>query len=220
MDSDFTRNDLDRYLLPSAREAFRTAIDEAYRDTGSRFDPVAGCDAQWFGWTVWKFGEHQLKETLRDDRLGLRDASAGGQFRIGFGPFVMASYACGHAMPEDPWKEFPNNDRGAGFLSDINTGQWSLSIDGFDEHPGVAIVLAHYGNHENGLEGLYIKMPCAQAAGRISEWGYIEELWRIDRSTGYAPGRPKGPVLPGPVKIGTPALPFRKPIKKSDTDTA
>lgn len=221
MASDTTGNDLGSYLLPPAREAFQISLDRAYRDAGSRFDATVGCDAQWFGWNVWKFAEHQLKKILPDQTLGLRDASEGGQFRIGFGPFVMATYACGHSMPDDPWKEFPNNDKGAGFLSDINTGQWSLRIDGFAEQPGVAIVLAHYGNQENGLEALYIKRPCAQTAGRISEWSYVEELWRIGgHSGGSTAPRPTEPLLPGPVKIGTPTLPFRRPIKKSDTDTA
>jgi hypothetical protein len=219
MDNDPMRDDLRAYLPASAREEFRRAIDRAYQDTGSRFEPNVGSDAQWFGYSVWKFGEYRLKQALASDKLPIRDASSGGQFRIGFGPFVMAAYPCGHTVPEDPWKEFPNNDKGAGFLSDINTGQFSLKIDGFEERPAVATVLAHYGNHETGLEALYLKVPCAQTAGRISRWSYVEELWRIGGSAVSTPP-PRRPILPGPARIEKPQLPFRKPIKKTDTGSA
>lgn len=219
MANNSTQDDLRAYLPASTREEFRLALDTAYLDTGSRFEPNVGSDAQWFGYSVWKFGEYRLKQILENDKLPIRDASSGGQFRIGFGPFVMAAYPCGHSVPDDPWKEFPNNDKGAGFLSDINTGQFSLKIDGFSERPGVAIVLAHYGNHDTGLEALYLKIPCAQTAGRISRWSYVEELWRIGGTAGGT-SRPTSPVLPGPAKIETPQLPFRKPIKKTDTESA
>lgn len=222
MDRDATADDLREYLPPSAREALRVELDLAYRDAGSRFDASVGSDAQWFGFTVWKFAENRLRRIIEKGKHALRDATAGGQFRIGFGHFVMVTYSCGHSAPDDPSKEFPNNDSGAGFLTEINTGQYPLKIDGFGERPGVAIVLAHYGNHENGLEALYLKRPSAQIAGKITEWGYIEEIWRIGGSaTGGTPTpTPSGPVLPGPAKIDKPALPFRKPIKKSDTESA
>ena len=222
MDSDSTADDLKTYLALDARDALRDALDLAYRDAGARFDVSVGSDAQWFGFTVWKFAENRLKKIIEQGKHPLRDATAGGQFRVGFGHFVMATYSCGHSAPDDPSNEFPNNDSGAGFLTEINTGQYPLKIDGFGERPGVAVVLAHYGNPENGLEAVYLKRPSAQIAGKITEWGHIEEIWRIGGSaTGGTPTPPPtAPVLPGPAKIDKPALPFRKPIKKSDTESA
>jgi hypothetical protein len=216
---DSPAEDLKTFLSDSAREALHKIFDSAYHEMATRWDEEVGCDIAWLRYTVWKFSELPLKQLVKKELHGLHDASEGGQFRIGFGPFVMTPYACGLAAPDDPWKHFPRNDTGAGSLSDINTGQLSLGlVDDFGVKPKIAVVFGHYGDQDTGLNALYLKVPCDQNAGRICQWSYIEQVWRIGSGgTGTtAPTPPSGPTLPAPVKIEKPVLPF-KPIKKKDT---
>ena len=62
-----------------------------------------------------------------------------------------------------------------------------------------------------------LKLPSAQTYGRISAWGYVEELWRangaVDAGGATPPPAPRPPVLPAPVTTDAPrVLPFKRPI--------
>jgi hypothetical protein len=217
MDSATLREELQSALSPAARQAIRDAMDQAHRDAGRHFDPGAGSDPQLHGFTVYKFGRHRLTCVVSSDgTLGLRIATAKGQFRLGFGRFIMTPYTCGLSAPVDPWTEFPNNDDGAGLLTDVNTGQHRLDLTGEGEEPTMAIVLAHYGNWDTGLEALYLKVPSAQSNGRITAWSYVEELWRIDGTV----ARPTSPDLPRPVSPERPKLTLKKSNVKPGTERA
>jgi hypothetical protein len=216
MDKLDVQAELNRFLAPDTRCAIVAAMDTAYRNAGSRYDPTVGSDPQLQGFTIYKFGMKELSRVVADPAYGIRNASSGGQFRLGFGPFLMTPYGCGHSAPDDPWKHFPNNDQGAGMLSDINTGQLSLG-DGFGDEALMAVVLAHYGNPDAGLEALYLKVPMDKENGRISAWSYVEPLWRIG---GEATRPSSSPDLPRPVVVAPPVLTLKKPITKPDADTA
>ena len=179
------------------------ALDQAYRDVGAMFDPEKGCNMLWFGITVWLFAVHRVREALAaDPSLGLTVVSGeSGQFRIACGPFLLSTYGCGYHAPTDPWTAFPRNDKGAGLLSDINTGQFTLPLPGLPEEP-TALVLAHYGHFDRGLEAVYIKLPSAQTHGRISAWGYVEELWRADGALDIESATPPTPRPPSPAGPG------------------
>src|SRR5579862_6715583 len=170
MRPDELRQELGAHLSPAARSKMVEAMVLAYQDTATRFDAAIGGDAQWFGFSVWKFGVYRLTQTTADESLGIRVDSSSGQIRLAFGPFIMSPYSCGLLAPDDPWKQFPTNDKGAGFLSDINTGQFSFQLAGANQSPPIALVLGHYGNHDTGLEALYLKVPCEQRGGQICEW--------------------------------------------------
>lgn len=212
--------------LPSAtRQALHAAIDVAYRDAGKHFDPEAGSDMQHFGFSVFKFVAYQIRKAVEaDPALGLSViGSSTGAFRLRVGPFVLVPYACGYRNPDDPWTEFPGNDRGAGLLAEINGGQLDLFGESDDVAP-TAMVLGHYGNPESGVEAIFLKKPTAQTHGRISEWGYVEPMYQMgfDSATEAPRETPRSPVLPGPAKVTRPrVLPFKKnPAADSETEGA
>ncbi|WP_310568611.1 hypothetical protein [Gemmatimonas sp.] len=212
------------------------ALDVAYRDAGRLFDLEAGADLQWFGFTVFKFVAHQIRRVLdQDSTLGLTVVGGTtGAFRLQAGSFIVAPYACGRRIPDNPWTAFPSNNNGAGMLADINCGQIEL-FSGEVEGDQVAIVLGHYGSPETGLEAVFLKKPVAQTGGQISRWGYIEPIFKLGGSgtatvllTPTAPVGQEGgasvrrAVLPGPTSVGRPTmLPFkRKPAQQSENEGA
>ena len=217
------QQDLLTHLPLATRQALYTAADAAYQDAGRQFDPDIGADMQLFGFTLFKYIGHQIRTAAEaDPSLGISIlGSSTGAFRFKAGPFVVAPYSCGHQAPRDPWTEFPGNDKGAGLLSEINTGQLEIFRE-FDVAP-VAIVLGHYGNPDGGLEALFLKMPMAHTHGRISRWGYVEPLYQIG-GTRVAPAREatRSPVLPGPAQVTRlTVLPFKKkPAQDSETEGA
>jgi len=213
--------DLKLHFPESARLAVRMAMHTAYRDAGRMWDLTAGCDMQWFGFTVWKFAVHQIRSVIeRDPNLGIRVVPSGvGAFRVALGPMVMSPYGCGYSVPSDPWTQFPNNDKGAGLLSDVNMYQ----LDIFPDIPGspTALVLAHYGNPERGLEALYVKMPTESSNGRITRSGYVEEIAAIGERTYDVEPSFKETKFPAAAKIERPVtLPFRKPVTQEGSDSA
>ena len=215
------KQELTKHFLPAAREVVLQAMDAAYRNVGAMWNPESGCDMQWFGFTVWKFAVHEIRKAIEADAsVGISVLGSGvGAFRLSVGPLVISPYSCGYRAPVDAWASFPNNDKGAGLLSDINSGQTEF-VPLLPVLPAdlTALVLAHYGNYEDGLEALFVKCPIESSNGRITRWGYIEELWRVGSAQRTTPVQA---VLPGPAKIERPGvLPFKKSIPKPDTEHA
>lgn len=213
--------DLSRFLPTTARLVLHAGLDAAYRDAGRHFDPEAGSNMQLFGFTIFTFVVYQLRLAIEaDPSLGLTVVNgAGGAFRLQAGPFLIGPYACGNRSPDDPWSQFPSNDKGAGWLAEINSGQMDLFAAPGDPHVG--IVLGHYGNPEGGLEAVFLKQPIAQSGGRISRWGYVEPIYEIGSGGAeIAPEAPLPPVLPGPATVVRPkVLPFKKKPAVQDGET-
>lgn len=218
------QQDLAAYMPPATRQALQQALNAAYRDAGKHFDIEAGSDPQLFGFMVFKFVAHQIRKVVdADPTLDIEVVgSSTGAFRLRVGPFIVAPYACGRCAPSDPWLEFPGNHNGAGLLVDVNAGQLEIFAGYGDDQTG--IVLGHYGNWDTGLEAIFLKKPISKANGQISEWGYVEEIFRIgsNGATAPAPTSPPAPLLPQPAAVVRPkVLPFkRKPQQGTDSGGA
>ncbi len=222
------RENLAQHLSTPARQILYAAVDQAYADAGKLWRPEAGCTLMWYGLTTWTFVTHRIREAAEaDPSLGIEILGGmSGAFRMKIGPYLIAPYGCGYRKPEDPRQHFPNNDKGAGLLAEINLDQLDF-FPQFSSAP-TALVLAHYGNHEGGLEALYLKEPRGVSMGRIDRWGYVEPLYEIGSGAARvvpaadSDGASPLPVLPGPVKVVRPTvLPFRKkPAAQEGTEGA
>lgn len=217
------QHDLAIALPPATRQVLVRALDVAYRDAGQCFNLEAGCDAQWFGFTIFKFVAHQIAKALTEDpSLDIEVIGSGtGAFRLRVGAFVIAPYRCGPLRPQDPWQEFPSNHNGAGLLVDLNSGQIEM-FAGFDDDQ-IGLVLGHYGNWDTGLAAVYLKKPISKTNGQISEWAYVEEVFRLGGDALPAPAEaPRTPVLPPPATVVRPkVLPFkRKPLEGAEGEGA
>ncbi|MES3035950.1 MAG: hypothetical protein V4813_18245 [Gemmatimonadota bacterium] len=223
-DSEQLRKELDEALPRTVRDLLVAAMDSAHRDAGLRFDVDAGSDAQLYGFMVYKFVAHQVSRAIEEDpSLPIRVVGGtSGAFRLRAGRFLLAPYSCGRHAPDDPTGQFPSNDKGAGLLADINAGQGELFAGMVNAD--IAVVLGHYGNWESGLEAVFLKVPIAQRDGQISEWDYVEEVFRLGGTAAAgAPTPPTTPpVLPPPAVVVRPnVLPFkRKPQRGAEGEGA
>lgn len=198
MDLDQLRHDVDVFLTPERIDALVEAHRTAYDRAVLHFSPEDGADAQLFGFTNYKYIKHRLEQLPKKrPELGIELRSASQCFRLGVGPFTLASYPCGSSSDQDIHESFPNNEHGAPALVDLN--QLCLELD-FDIAVPRALVLAHLGNPSNGLEALYLTVPGSKEDGRISGWSWARELWRWSGSDAAEPTPPR-PDLPRPVHI-------------------
>jgi hypothetical protein len=192
------------------RDALVIAMQVAYKNASMPYDESLGYDLQLFRFMLYKLGTHRLR-LLCDDVLGLSIHSAQPAFRLAVGSYQLACYACGYSGSDDIWTSFPNNEQGAPELSDIN--QLTFFNDSPDDVQGdhrAAIVLAHFGHPETGLEAVYLAVPAAKENNRISRWSHVELLWR--RDTGEA-AFPATDTL-RPVHVDVPDLEFIDPMEK------
>jgi hypothetical protein len=197
MDLDRLQRDVDVFLTPERIDALVEAHRSAYDRAALQYSPEDGADAQLFGFTIYKYNTHRLAKLAKRPDLGIELRSTHPCFRLGVGPFTLASYPCGSSGDHDIEDSFPNNDAGAPALVDVN--QLCLELD-FSRAVPRALVLAHFGNPVNGLEALYLAAPGSKEDGRISGWSWHKELWRWSGGSVAEPMPPR-PDLPRPVPI-------------------
>ncbi len=197
MDLDRLQQDVELFFTPRCIEALVDAHRTAYARAALHYSPEDGADMQLFGFTNYKYIKHRLLKLPRCSDLGLQLRSAHPSFRLGLGPFTLASYPCGHSGEQSIEDSFPNNEAGAPALADLN--QLCLELD-FSQAVPRALVLAHFGNPEHGLEALHLAAPGSKEDGRISAWSWTRELWRWSGSESAEPAPPR-PDLPRAARI-------------------
>lgn len=211
MDLDRLQRDVERFFTPERVGAVVEAHRSAYDRAALHYSPEDGADTQLFGFTNYKYISKRLLRLPEHPELGFDLRSAHPSLRLGLGPFTLGSYPCGSSGDQDIWDSFPNNDAGAPALADLN--QLCLELD-FSQAVPRALVLAHFGNPEHGLEAIHLAAPGSKEDGRISGWSWTRELWRWSGSDSAEPMSPR-PDLPRPVRIEPAALTLKIPAEQT-----
>lgn len=206
-------SEVEAFFPTSCVDALVDAHREAYDRAAIHHSPEDGADAQLFGFTNYKYIAHRLVRLPQRLDLGVELKSAHPCLRLAVGPFTIASYPCGSSGEQDINESFPNNEAGAPAMFDLN--QLCLNLD-FSETVPRALILAHFGNPEHGLEALYLAAPGSKDDGRISSWSWHKELWRWN-GAGTEPAQM--PDLPRPAPIAPAALTLKIPLEKPQTSS-
>lgn len=190
------------------RTRFVTALEEAYETACDKWTPETGSIPQTFGMDVWAAATFQLKRVAEDTDLAIDVEYHLNRTTLRRDGLFLSFYRVGHSADEDIRTCFPNNRHAAPQLARNNL-QLDIFLDG-DPDPGapVDLVLAHLGNHDRGLEAVYLCVPTAAEGEQLTEWGHYELLWRRDGlAAGGARTRTPQPSAPAPeVPIGEPAI--------------
>lgn len=183
-----------------------TAACTAYAKVATKYhDPSDGCDAQSFGFMVWKVFKNEIVLTARDAAHGIVIESDTAAFRFHIGRFRFGIYGLGWRAVDHIDSSFPNNDGGAGELAFDNV-QYHLEL-GDEAYIPRSLIIGHIGNPESGCEQVWVAEPYHTSAGAISGWGWSKLLWRFD---GLKLSKVAAPVLPPPV----PAKPVVLTLKR------
>jgi hypothetical protein len=208
MDEQF-ESEIEQHFTELRTSALVEGVQEAYTRVVLHNAPDDGWDAQMFGFAVYKYIQRRLLNLSKDANLGFELRSAHPTFRLGVGPFTLASYGCGQSGTQNIQESFPNNENGAPALVDLNQFCLDLEMSASLARPR-ALVLAHMGNSANGLEALYLAVPAGKQDGRINEWSYTKLLFKLEgQQEGGTP-----PLLPTPAPIDPAPLTLKLPIEK------
>lgn len=201
--------EIERHFTPQRTSALVRAVRGTYDRAVQHYSPEDGWDAQMFGFAVYKYSTKRLLCLTRDAELAMELRSSQNAFRLGVGPFTLATYCCGHSGDQDISESFPTNEHGAPALVDLN--QLCLELE-FDETAVPrALVLAHLGNSTNGLEALYLAAPSSKQDNRISGWSYTRLLWKWEGGEAFGG---TSPHLPPPAPIDPAPLSLKLPVEK------
>src|ERR1043165_1821679 len=119
--------------------------------------PSDGCDAQSFGFMVWKVFKNEIVLTARDAAHGIVIESDTAAFRFHIGRFRFGIYGLGWRAVDHIDSSFPNNDGGAGELAFDNV-QYHLEL-GDEAYIPRSLIIGHIGNPESGCEQVWVAEP-------------------------------------------------------------
>jgi len=173
--------------------AFVAALRVAYDTATELYDASRGSNEHLFGLSVYHFSAHEISRAAEARPGEIVILSRAPTFRFRVGEFELAC----HRVPRgDIWKSFPGND---GAVTEMVPPQLWLPhlgpIEVSDELVDNArkLVLAHMGDVEEGLVGVYVCLPIGVSdANQIDRWGYVKSL-SLDESPA-AQQAPDGPT--------------------------
>jgi hypothetical protein len=180
MDEVSIQAELLRRIPQEVRFGLKEAVTDAYRSASRLNDRSAGCDEHTFGCMVWRMLLHRLEDTVAQlgERYGLRVASRRGVFWLEISGITIAAYRLPLNQTQSTAEAFPNNNIGAGMLTRMNV---QAQIDLFETERDaipLGLVLGHMGDQDGSAALVALLEPVAESGGRITDWGYREEIWR------------------------------------------
>jgi len=188
---------------PQHREALVAALQRGYRTAAEQHDPEHGSNEQTFGFGLYHFNVFELRSTATSNAaLGFDEVTVNQAFRLRLDAYTLACHRVGHYANENIWSSFPDNSGAAHAL--VAQQGW---LPGMEPRVDTArnLVLAHFGNPEDGLDAVYLCIPTREKDERITEWGFADLLWHRGGDDPTRHG------LPGPTLL-TPAETIETPL--------
>jgi hypothetical protein len=185
------------------------AVRRAYDTACEHHVPEQGSNAATFGFNLYHYAVHELCGETEDVEL-MRVISRAPLFRLGVGEFELACHRVGNTERENISGSFPNNEGAACKM--VEEQFW---LPGVPAHLGIEqarkLVIAHFGNAEDGFRAIYLCIPGKTEGTRITEWAFTMPLWTADEVTTAiraVPSLPPEEVVEAPLvrrKQSTPA---------------
>lgn len=158
-------------LKPVQQKAIVDAMLKAYSPAMDAFDEEAGIGNTAFGFLLWSTGRKALTDYLTDVD-GVHIISKGNKFEIKIDQKVMKFYRVGNSTYSDINHSFPRN-KNAGKLHE---GTYQIEFD-LGEELEKSWIIAHIGNPEDGLIGLFLCKIEESENGEIKKWNEVHCLY-------------------------------------------
>lgn len=196
-------------LLPALRRAYRDACDARAQ--------FAGANEVTFGTEVYHFAKYEIGKVAERTKLVTILDDEEPKFRFGAGKYVLACHKVGRRADDDIHASFP---RARGATSMVEEQMMLpgvlVAMDRKAVKAASRVVLAHMGNHEEGLCAVYL---CIAAGGaedeKIRGWAHAERIWKRDPAELAATEAPKTQTPPVEPEAEVDAQPRRRVRRKS-----
>ena len=153
------------------------ALRGAYGEACEQYGSYEGGNESTFGTNVYNFVIHELDLASKNDPF-VEITKRAPLFRFTAGAFELCCHRVGHSETDDIRTHFPNGKGATTMVS----GQMSLGFNeaGPDLKEARRLVVAHMGNHEDGLCAVYLCIGKTADEEHIKEWAYAHCIWKRD----------------------------------------
>jgi len=168
----------DAFFTPVVQSLLAEALSAAYRTACDLHDPLRGSNESTFGFNLYHFAVHEISQ-LGGASISIQSRTP--LFRFYVGEFELACHRVGNSERENIWSAFPNADSAAHTM--IEEQLW---LPGLAQYSGVEkarrLVLAHFGNADDGFRAAYLCIPGQCEGTKIIEWAHAQNIWTADQS--------------------------------------
>jgi hypothetical protein len=176
------------------------ALHRAYRDAADSRAQFAGANEVTFGTEVYQFGVYELNRVSKGTRLLeiLNDEEP--KFRFKIGDLIFACHKVGRRRDDDIAASFPRA-RGASSMVEpqLSLPGISVGLDGPALQKTTRVVVAHMGNHEEGLCAVYLCVASGDAEDeKIRGWAHSECIWKRGAPGALTPAETPAPMPRAP----------------------
>lgn len=185
-------------FTPPVKRGIVSQLLVAYNDVQENHDESRGFNAHTFGYTVYHLAKFRLKELSKESGGSLEIVGEiGGLFRLRNGKFKIGVYKVGSSSKTNIWESFPSTENGANpgnheFQMGFREPEFELAmLDDVSKRDYV--IIAHMGNATDGLAAVYLCIPIESIHGKITRWGYAEQIYSADDGLGTMPVAPDRP---------------------------
>lgn len=192
-------DDFHSTFTPLVKRSIVSQLLVAYNDVQENHDESCGFNAHTFGYNVYHLAKFRLKELSEKSGGSLEIVGEiGGLFRLQNGKFKIGVYKVGSSSQTNIWESFPSTENGANsgnheFQLGFSEPEFELAmLDDVSKRDYV--IIAHMGNATDGLAAVYLCIPMeASREGKITRWGYAEQIYCADDGLGTMPAAPDRP---------------------------
>lgn len=181
-------------LADRLSEVMVSALQHSYAINCERYNQELGDDGLTFGVQVWRNSWFQLEQAV-DDLSGVTTARPDGSLVIRVGGVQIHTYKVGNTEGQSIHNVRISGTATKNRIVRSNVEQLQLFPTALTTDGPPNLVLAHAGNHFDGLCAVWIGAPTEDAAG--PSWHWVESLHQIPRDeVRRDEPLPEGPVVP------------------------
>lgn len=200
----------DRFSVISdaARRVFVSKVRDGYAKADDRYSEADGSNGHTYGTDLYHMTWNGLATSSELAEMGFEVVVENGRKRLLFGTAAIACHKIAAFVPPNILLDV----EAAPVVSLRRAKQLGLPFPGredeFEFDPTCTLVLAHYGNPEDGCLGVYLQAP-ATGDAKDGVWAAAQNLW-LPGDDAQGPDGSKKPTVKVPAEVIQPAVVRRK----------
>lgn len=165
-------------FIPVVCEMLADALRVACDNAAEHHDPAVGSNNQTFGISAYNFANFELRKRTEWESPMIEFVSDYPVVRFRAGEYEFGAYKVGRSEADNINECFPNSETAA---ADMIPYPYLPGLEPELENAR-EVVLAYMANPDDGLCAAFLCLPSAKENNRITEWGFVKEIYRVDRS--------------------------------------
>lgn len=163
-------------ITDAARRVIVSRVRDGYSKADDRFSEAEGSNGNTYGTDLYHMTWHGIATCAELEEMGFNCVVEQGRHRLILGSSVIACHRLGAYVPPNILLDVA----GAPQVSLHRARQLGLPFPGHEHDeafdPTCTLVIAHYGNPEDGCVGVFLQVP-ASGSAKDGAWADALKLW-------------------------------------------